>query len=170
MGALMDTAMIRALYEHLRWADDRALGAAAKLDPEAYTRALGGSFGSVRDTLVHLVSAEWIWLSRWTGGSPAAMWDPKDAPDVPALRARWEEVQGGLAAFVERQTPETLRAECRYRNLKGQPMAYPLWQLMTHLPQHSTYHRGQVTTLLRQLGAQPAATDFVVWCAERKGP
>jgi uncharacterized damage-inducible protein DinB len=164
----METTLIRALYEHLRWADDRALGAAGKLPPEQFARNLGSSFGSVRDTLVHAVSAEWIWLSRWTGTSPAAMWKPEEFPDCDALRRRWEEVQRDLAAFVARQTPESLEAVCRYKNLKGQDMVYPLWQLMLHMPNHATYHRGQVTTLLRQLGAQPVATDFVVWCGERK--
>jgi uncharacterized damage-inducible protein DinB len=163
----MELDMIRAIYEYVRWADDRAIGAAEKLAPEAFTRPLGSSFASVRDTLVHAVSAEWIWLSRWTGTSPAAMWDPKDFPDAASLRRRWEEVQRDLAAFVARQTPETLRADCSYRNLKGQPMAYPLWKLMLHMPNHSTYHRGQVTTLLRQLGAEPVATDFVLWCGTR---
>ena len=164
----MDTTTLRTLYGYLRWADDRALGAVEKLAPEQFTKGLGSSFGSVRDTLVHLVSAEWIWLSRWNGTSPAAMWNAAEFPDAASVRSRWAEVQGDLASFVERQTPATLEAPCDYRNLKGQPMAFPLWQLMMHMPNHATYHRGQVTTLLRQLGAQPVATDFVLYCGELK--
>jgi len=163
----MDTAIIKALYEHLRWADDRVLGAAATLTPEQFTRNLGSSFGSVRDTLVHVVSAEWIWLSRWKRATPQAMWDAKDFPDLASVRDRWEELQRELAEFVARQTPESLAVVCPYKNTKGEALAYPLWQLMIHMPNHATYHRGQVTTLLRQLGAQPVATDFVVWCGER---
>jgi uncharacterized damage-inducible protein DinB len=164
----MNTTMIRALYDYTRWADDRALGAAEKLTPEQFTKALGSSFGSVRDTLVHFVSAEWIWLSRWNGTSPAAMWTAAEFPDAASVRARWSEVQRDLASFVERQNPESLQSVCRYQNLKGQPMAFPLWQLMMHMPNHATYHRGQVTTLLRQLGAQPVSTDFVLSCGELK--
>ncbi len=164
----MDTTIVRTIYDYTRWADERVLGAAGKLAPEPFTRNLGSSFGSVRDTLVHVVSAEWIWLSRWNGTSPPAMWAAAEFPDPASVRGRWEEVQRDLAAFVGRQTSESLEAVCRYKNLKGQDMSYPLWQLMVHMPNHATYHRGQVTTLLRQLGAQPVATDFVLWCGERK--
>jgi uncharacterized damage-inducible protein DinB len=160
---------IRLLYDYNRWADDRTLAVAAKLAPEPFTRDLGSSHKSVRDTLVHAFSGQWIWLSRWKGVSPKAMWPATEFPSVDAVRARCEEVSREQAEFVAAQREATLERPVTYQNLKGETITYPLGQLMLHVVNHSTYHRGQVTTLLRQLGATPVSTDLVLYCAEHRG-
>ncbi len=88
-------------------------------------------------------------------------------PTLASVRLRWDPLAGELAGFVASQSAESVAKNVDYRNLKGDPMSYPLGQLMLHAVNHSTYHRGQVTTLLRQLGAQPVSTDLVLYYAEK---
>ena len=158
---------IRLLYDYTRWADARMIEAVAKLAPEPWTKDLGSSLKSVRDTVAHIASAQWIWLSRWKGETPKGMWTAADYPTPASIREKSEALAKDLAAFVAEQTEESVAKPLSYRNLKGEPMSFPLGHLMLHMANHSTYHRGQVTTLVRQLGAQPISTDFVLYCGER---
>ena len=166
---MIDVPVIRQLYRYNRWANNRLLEAVAPLKAEEFTRNLGSSYPSLRDTLVHIVWAEWVWLQRWNGLSPRTPFQPLDFPDVNAVKTWWLEVEAGQLAFLDTVTPERLLAVVSYVNLKGQTWEYPLWRQMYHVVNHSTYHRGQVTTMLRQLGAQSVATDFLVFDDEAAG-
>lgn len=157
----------QTLYNYNRWANARVLEAAAKLNPEQYTRDLSNSFHSIHDTLTHILGAEWIWLRRWLGESPKALLNPADFPDLAALRAKWLDVEREQMAFVNGLTDAQLNASVSYLNTKGQTWTYPLWQMLQHLVNHSSYHRGQVTTMLRQLGAEPVSTDFLLFFDEQ---
>lgn len=153
----------RLLYQYNRWANARVLDSVAALPGERFTEDVSGSFRSVRDTLTHILAAEWIWLKRWKGTSPPALLDPVEFPDVAAFKARWAEVEAEQADFVEGVTEEALQEVIAYVNMKGETWRYPLWQMMQHLVNHSSYHRGQVATLLRQLQASPVSTDFLLF-------
>lgn len=157
----MDLQTIHALYNYNRWANDRVLDAVSKLSAEQFTRDLENSFRSVRDTLVHILSAEWIWLERWNGISPKSMLGSEELTDLPAIRTRWDKVESERAEFIRSLTLERLEAVINYVNVRGQSYAYPLWQMLAHVVNHSSYHRGQMTTLLRQVGAKPVGTDFL---------
>ena len=165
---MIDVPVVRELYRYNTWANGRLFHSVAHLSADEFTRDLGSSYPSLRDTLLHIVSAEWIWLERWKGSSPQSMFQARDFPDVPALRARWSEVEIDQQDFLETVTPERLLAAVAYVNLRGQAWRYPLWQQMYHVVNHSTYHRGQLTTMLRQLGAPTIATDFLVFYDELK--
>jgi len=154
---------IHLLYEYDRWANARMLDAVSRLSAEQFTADFSSSFHSVRDTLTHLLSADWIWLRRWKGTSPTAMLNPADFSDFAALRAKWAEVEKEQMAFVEQLTDELLASRLAYTNTKGERSEYPLGQLMQHVVNHSSYHRGQITSFLRQLGAEPVATDFLIF-------
>src|SRR4051794_13661545 len=97
----MNLSDLRTLLDFHYWARDRVLAAAETLTPEQYTRDLGSSFKSVRDTLVHLLAAEWNWYQRWHGTSPTSMLDPEEYPDVPALRAAWAEQEAKMRTFLD---------------------------------------------------------------------
>ena len=131
----------------------------------------GNSYPSVRDTLNHIVWAEWIWLQRWQGTSPQQRFDTAEFPDVKTLNTRWLELKPEQRAFVEAVTDERLHAVLQYVNLQGQTWRYTLWRQIYHVVNHSTYHRGQLTTMLRQLKAVPVPTDFLVFHDEfQSGP
>lgn len=157
---------IRLFCGYTTWADARMFDALAPLTQEQWTRDLGGSLKSVRDTAVHLVGAEWLYLSRFKGVSPKAAWDPADYPEPRALRERWMTVVADLASFAAAQTEESLRRPLSYHNLKGEALSFPLGHVALQLTNHSTYHRGQVATLLRQLGAKAFSTDLVIYWTE----
>ena len=163
----MTTQDIRLLFAYNRWANARTLSAAAGLSPDQLTRDLGNSFASVRDTLVHIYGAERIWLARWTGTSPTTAVAATDVPDTAALAARWKALEEEQSAFIKGLTDADLDRPIEYANLKGDRFTNPLGSLMQHLANHSTYHRGQVTTMLRQLGATPVSTDLVTFLRER---
>ena len=164
----MDTKDVRVLYEYNAWANARSLEAVGRLTAGEFTRESGGSFASVRDTLVHMLWAEWVWLRRWLGESPRVTFDPAEFPDLARLRARWAEVERGQAEFVAGLTDESLRRTLTYTNTRGEEWSYTLAEMMLHTANHATYHRGQVTTLLRQLGREPALTDFLYYIDERQ--
>jgi len=163
----MDLKDIRELYGYNRWANQRTLSAAARLDSQAFLRNLGSSFSSVRDTLAHILGAEWIWLERWQGRSPAALLSAADFPSMQSLQARWETVESDRTRFIDALAPARLQEEIAYINTRGQRWVYPLWRQMVHVVNHSTYHRGQITTLLRQLGGEAVATDLLVYYDEK---
>jgi uncharacterized damage-inducible protein DinB len=158
----MDTNDIRQLFDFNRWANRLVLDAVARLSVEEFTRDLKNSFPSVRDTLAHLLFAEWVWLRRWKGESPrAAPWEASAFADVESLRAALAEVDGERTALLAGLADDALAEEITYTNTRGEVWRYPLGRMMQHVVNHSTYHRGQVVTMLRQLGAAAPSTDFL---------
>ena len=107
---MMDVAGIQELYRYNQWANDRAFEAASGLTLEEFTRDLGNSYPSVRDTLTHVVWAEWIWLQRWKGNSPQHRFSAAEFPDVNALNTRWVALKTEQRPFIESVTPERLGA------------------------------------------------------------
>jgi uncharacterized damage-inducible protein DinB len=159
----MDVNDIHELYRYNEWANDRVFDIVSRLAPDEFTRDLGNSYPSVRETLTHIVWAEWIWLQRWNGSSGQHRFDAAEFPDVYALNTRWVELKTEQRTFVESVTAERLGAVVEYVNLQGRTWRYRLWRQMYHVVNHSTYHRGQLTTMLRQLGTVPIPTDFLVF-------
>ena len=157
----MQPETIRELYVYNHWANQRVLASLAPLSGEQFTRNLGNSFSSVRDTVAHILAAEWIWLERWLGRSPKALLPASDFPTVAAIRERWATVEQDRNRFIQTLTAAKLLESVAYTNTRGEDYSHLLWQQMTHVVNHSSYHRGQVTTLLRQLGAEPQNTDFL---------
>jgi uncharacterized damage-inducible protein DinB len=163
----MTSEEIGFLYDYNAWANHRSLDAASALSTEQFTKPLGSSFGSVRDTLAHIFGAEWAWLERFQGRSPSSLPEAAQFPDLASLRERWSEHEGRLLNFVRNLSQDDLNRVMEYKTLKFGVYHNPLWQSMQHLVNHGTYHRGQVTTLLRQLGAQPILTDLMHFYRER---
>ena len=157
----MITELIRTLYAYNAWANGRILDTAAQLSAEPFTAKAGASFDSVRDTLVHLTSAQWMWLSRWQGSSPRAMLDAMGFPDLAAIRTRWQQIERDTRAFVAGPDEAKLERVVEYVNTAGEPNAYPLWQLMVHQVNHATQHRSEVAVMLTQFGHSPGGLDLL---------
>ena len=152
------------------WARDRVLDAAAVLTPEQYTRDLGNSFKSVRDTLAHTYSAEWAWYSRFQGISPTSMLAYDQFPDVESLRTAWREVEGKMRAFVNGLDDGAVGRIYEFKMLSGQPASGILWQMVQHVVNHATMHRGQIVGMIRQLGLEPPATDLLFYLRREISP
>lgn len=159
----MNLSDFRTLFAYGDWATDRMLAAAEPLPEDQWTRDLGSSFPSLRDTLAHIVGAEWAWLRRWQGESPRGAPDWKDTATAARLREVLRDVQAGRTRFLDGLREDDLRTVVHFTFLSGTAGAQALGDLMMHVVNHSTYHRGQVATMLRQCGVVPPSTDLYVF-------
>lgn len=154
---------LRQLFDYNYWARDRQLEACAALSQDQFLHPMGSSFSSLRDTLAHLMLAEWVWLERWKGRSPRSAPAYEEFSTRSAIRERWAGIERAVREYLAALREEALHTPLTYVNLKGETWTYPLWQTLVHVVNHQSYHRGQVATLLRQLGATPAAVDFLLY-------
>jgi len=176
---------IRNLYAYNRWANDRMFLVLERLTPEQFTATHVSSFPSIRESVFHILAAEWVWLKRWKGTSPRASgpvsslqdetWrglraggeaPPQELGTVAALKAFGEALDQERNELLAALTDERLLARLAYTDMSGNPFSQPLANLMQHVVNHGTYHRGQVTTLLCQAGADTIALDLVYFFRE----
>jgi uncharacterized damage-inducible protein DinB len=166
---------LRELFDYNYWARDRQFEACAALTAEEFRRPLGNSFPSLRDTLVHLVGVEVVWLERCIGNTPRAFPPADDMIDLPSIAARWCGIEQRVRDYLASLDDAALAEPFTYTNLTGQVWTYPLWRTLMHVVNHQTYHRGQVTMFLRQLGTNPVPVDVlnaddagVFWASSHK--
>jgi uncharacterized damage-inducible protein DinB len=172
---MISLELIHDLFEYNYWSRDQQLAACGALTPEQFVWPLGGSFPSVRDTLAHLVDGEAYALQRWRGRSRqeiiAAMgfsrveerltlW-PEQFPTLAAVEARGRALEIDVRQYLATLTAATLEGAVSYVDSSGRTWTYPLWRMLVHHVNHQTYHRGQVSMFLRQLGRQPPPIDFL---------
>ena len=159
---------VKSLLDYHYWARDRTLDAVEALSPEEFTRDLGNSFRSIRDTIAHTYSAEWVWNQRWHGMTPTGMLPAEQFPDVASTRQQWAELEQTVKALIADLGDAGMNRVLNYTLLSGLPASSPFWQMFQHVVNHASYHRGQVTTMLRQIGAAPPRScDMVTFYRER---
>jgi uncharacterized damage-inducible protein DinB len=159
--------LLRTLFQYNAWADRRLLNACAALTNEQFTRNLGSSFSSVRDTVAHLYGAEFVWNERIQGRSPSSLVSGAGFPDLESIRAKLEEMDQHYIEYVSKLTPQDLERVMRYKAFSGDEFSNPLWQSLHQLTNHASYHRGQIVTMLRQLGVKPVSTDLIGYYREQ---
>jgi uncharacterized damage-inducible protein DinB len=164
----MNRADFQTLLDFHYWARDRMLDALEPLTPEQFTRDLGSSFRSIHETVTHMYSGERVWYLRWQGTPPTAHVSPDQVPDVATLRSAWTELETKVRAFVAGLDDSAIDRVLSYTLFNGTPAASAMWQMLQHVVNHGSYHRGQVATMLRQLGAGPIkSTDMIAFYRER---
>ena len=149
----------RDLLLYMLWADREMLAAVREVRTEDLMRDAGVSFGSLLGTMSHMAGSQKIWLSRFLG-EPLNYAPKPESPDLRSWITFWEETAAGFNAFLAALTDEQLAAPLTWTSLKGDTATQPLWHLILHVVNHASYHRGQVTSLLRQMGYPPPATDL----------
>ncbi len=165
----MNVQDLQTMIDYHYWARDRVLTAIEPLTPDQYTRDLGSSFKSIRETATHTYAAEWAWYQRWHGQSPTALLPADRFPDLAALRSAWAEHELNMRAFVDRLGDADVTRVIEFTLLNGTGGASPVWQMVQHVVNHASYHRGQITTMLRQLGAEPAKPmDMIAYYRTRE--
>lgn len=176
----MNVEDIHTLYAYNRWANERLFAALEKTSEHQFTAQVQSSFPSIRETVFHILFAEWLWLKRWQGNSPrSALVDPdassatwntlspggiptvKELSTVRELKSFADSIDHERQEFLNRLNEHVLHANWQFTDMAGTPYAAPLVQLMQHVVNHGTYHRGQVTTMLRQVGAEVASLDML---------
>lgn len=149
------------LFAYNAWANRRILDAAGALPGDVYLRDLKSSHGSIHGTLAHIVWAEHLWLNRWLKQPNPAVAQGKDLRTAPEVRARWEEIEAERGRFLA-QLGESQLAETRtVKPSTGGEYAHSFGQMFRHTVDHSSYHRGQVVTMLRQVGVVPPVTGLI---------
>ena len=151
----MNQQDLQTLIDYHYWARDRLFDALEPLTAEQLARDMGNSFKSIHDTVAHVYAAEWAWYERWHGNSPTALLPADRFPDLASIRRAWSEQETKMRAYVDGLGEDGGSRVIEYKLLSGQAGSSPLWQMLQHVVNHASYHRGQVTTMLRQLGAQP---------------
>jgi uncharacterized damage-inducible protein DinB len=152
---------LQTIYAYNYWANHRYLAAAEGLTQEQFTQLHGHSWESVQGVLVHMLSSERMWPMRWKGEGPIVFLKPADFPSPASVRELGVEVEQNMRAFLDAQTEETLQNLVTFTNPKGITYTLPLWQMMAHVPNHNTHHRGELAAMFALMGAPHPEEELV---------
>jgi uncharacterized damage-inducible protein DinB len=160
---------LEILFDYGYWANRKLLDVIAHLTPEQFTQTVDGSHGSVRNTMVHVLSAEWGWLDRCGGPKRGAPLNPADYPTVESLVAAWNKVETDLRKFLSELRNDDLARSVEFAVGGAEKRSMPVGKLLQHAANHAAHHRGQVSLLLRLLGYTPDNFDLLIYYAEKHG-
>ena len=163
----MNVAGVKELFDYNRWANRRIFEALSALPPDQYFQDLKSSFGSIHGTLCHIVWAEQLWLHRWLGKPAPAVPQGKDLAGLPDARARWNAIDGERTALLDGFTDQRLADTVTIQPTSGGAYSHSYKEMFLHTVDHSSYHRGQIVTMLRQLGVKPPSTGLIGFYRER---
>jgi uncharacterized damage-inducible protein DinB len=163
----MRVSDLERFYDYSYWANKKLFGIISQLTPEQFTQPVAGSYGSVRNTLVHVLSAEWGWLDRGGGPARGERLNPEDYPTVESLVRAWTLVEGYMRGFLSGLTDEDLTRHVEFAIGGGPKHSVPLGDLLQHAAVHGVHHRGQVALLLRTLGYVPGNFDLLIYLGDK---
>lgn len=163
----MKPSEIQTLYDYNYWANARILDALERAPTETYDAPNALVWGSLRGTLVHILAAEWAWLNRCQGDSPAALLSEEAFPTLAAVRSRWTTEEARMRTFIASLTAERLAQSINYQTTSGAAMSTPLWQILSHVVNHGTQHRAEVAQASTELGHSPGDLDLILYLRER---
>ncbi len=151
------------------WANEQLMNIALKLSEEKLHQSIESSFPSIYKTCLHLWDAEAIWWQRMK------LQEQIFIPSSSGNHYSFNEIVKGIhqqdkqwAEWIANTSENQLQHVFAYYSLKKEYFKQPLWQALHHLFNHSTYHRGQIVTMLRQLGvAKLPSTDFAHWIRKK---
>jgi uncharacterized damage-inducible protein DinB len=115
-----------------------------------------------------MVAAEKLWLTRWLGSPDAVMMTTKNITTLAALRQLWETIGRDIAKFLGTLNDRKLQETFQVHTATGDTFTYTFQQALLHVVDHSTYHRGQVIGMMRQLGVKPPATGMTLFFRQTK--
>ncbi len=165
----MNLGYMHTLLDYHYWARDIILDAVTELPRDKFLQPVESSFKSVRDTVAHVYAADFVWFQRWIGRAPAGLIAYDQFPDATSIRTAWRDLETEVRQFVTNLGEDGVNTMFDYTLLSGAPDTAPFWQMLVHVVNHGSYHRGQLTTLLRQLGAPPPKpTDMIAFFRTRR--
>jgi uncharacterized damage-inducible protein DinB len=160
MPVSVDTLRLHLNYS--AWASQRLMDSAAKLSQDELTRDFQTADKTVLDTLVHVYAADRIWLARVLGEPRATFIDPEDR-DLTTLQTEWPALQERWKLWLRDFHDDDALRVFDYKDLKGRLYSQPLWQILLHVVNHGTHHRGQVSGFLRAMGHPPPPLDLIAY-------
>ena len=153
---------IRGHIDYTVWASGLLLDAARQLSPEELNRDFGTADKNVLGTLVHIFAADRVWLRRIHGQAPTAFVEPEDR-DFARLPEAWLAVHRGWKEWAALLNDSQVMENISYRDLAGNQYQQPAWQIVLHLVNHGTHHRGAVAGFLRAMGHAPPKLDLIFY-------
>jgi uncharacterized damage-inducible protein DinB len=162
----MDIAELKSLLAYDEWANRKAFSDAEQFNDEQLTRDLSSSHKSLRDTLAHIVAVEWIWLQRLKGNIPKSAPGWVSEASVDSLKEQLGDVEAERRDFVAGLSEDSLSSVIDYKTLDGTAASSKIEDIFRHVVNHSTYHRGQVSTMMRQSGGKVTSTDLIFFLRE----
>ncbi|MCW5981930.1 MAG: DinB family protein [Bryobacteraceae bacterium] len=157
---------LRQYVDYTAWATRRLLEAALRLTPEEQGRDFLTADKSVVGTLAHLLASETIWLERIQGGAPTVVARTIENAGMAGLVGQWARLHENWRTWAAGLRDEDADAAFRYSDFSGRPWSQPLWQIVLHVINHSTHHRGQIAGFLRAMGKTPPSVDFITFVRE----
>jgi uncharacterized damage-inducible protein DinB len=154
---------LQTLFDYGYWANRKLFEVVSQLTAAQFTQPVAGSYGSIRNTMVHMLSAEWGWLDRGGGAQRGPALVASDFPTVTSLTHRWNQVEVSLREFLANLRDEDLDRLITFAIGAGPKQAMPLGELLHHAAIHGVHHRGQVALLLRSLGYVPGNFDILYY-------
>lgn len=152
---------LRQQLDYSAWASQRLLEEANKLSADELTRDFKTADKSVLETLVHVFAADRIWLAR-VQGTTRSFLDPQDR-DLAVLNKEWPALQQSWKQYAAPLSDQDVLKVIDYKDTKGNPYQQPVWQILLHLVNHGTHHRGQVSGFLRAMGHTPPVLDLMAY-------
>ncbi len=163
----MTVADLTRRFDYGYWANAKLFAAVLQLTPEQFTQNVAGSYGSVRNTLVHTLSAEWGWFDRCGGPSRGPALKADDFPTVDSVLNTWRTVEANGRAFLASLKDTDLARVIEFSLPQSGPRAMRVGEMLEHAANHGVHHRGQVALLLRVLGYTPGNFDLLFYDAEK---
>jgi uncharacterized damage-inducible protein DinB len=148
----MDKKYFMELAAYNNWADNTAMEWLHQITDEQWNQVITSSFSSIKQTAIHIASAEKIWVDFWEKVPDPVYLSGEFKGTKNDLIAIWEKASAALKFFVEKNPEENYRQHITFKYPRGGEGAMEFWQTFSHIINHSTYHRGQLVTLLRQAG------------------
>jgi uncharacterized damage-inducible protein DinB len=159
---------LEVLYDYGYWANKKLFQLISQLTPEQFAQPVAGSYESIRNTLVHILSAEWGWLDRCGGPDRGARLNPDNYPTVESLIEAWNKVEGYVRDFLSKLKDEDLAGDVEFSIGGPEKRTMQMGYLMQHAAIHGVHHRAQVAVLLRMLGCVPGNFDMLVYYAAKR--
>lgn len=160
---------LEPLYDYNFWADHRYFAVAEALTDEQLHRMQGHSWGSIQAMFIHMLSSEWVWFQRWHGTSPKGHLDQADFPTLAVVKERWTSQEAELRAYINSQTEESLQSVITYTNFRSETFRVPLWQMLTHLANHETHHRGELAAMFALMDVSHPEDEVIQYFLDRSG-
>lgn len=158
---------IKALHAYNSWASNHIFEALAAMPTDQYMQEMKSSHGGIHTTLVHMVGAEKVWLERYQG-APQPFLTENPPHSLAELKAIWERTGYETAKWLGVQSDKSLQGTFTMKTAKGDTFTHVFWQAFQHVVNHSTYHRGQIITMMRQHEVKPPSTDLIQFYREAK--
>lgn len=166
----MTAEYLKMLLRYNGWANGKILSAVEHLPKDALTRNVSISHESIFKTLAHIYWADAVWFTR-VANPNETIHEPKTLPE---LKLRWRQLQSAWEEWIGQQDDASLKVNIVYQSKFGGEFENPAWELVAHVVNHATLHRGQVMGMIRQLGIEPPHTDLLFYsrdmAAERALP